>query len=183
SLERALAHQGISTFRSSIGSVRSPRQPVPLAGHMRAHAYDVIHAHLFPAQLWAALAARVAAPRTPLVTTEHNTHTRRRRLLFKPLDAWMYGRYAHVLCVSQSVAESLASWVPAAGPRLSVIPNGVDVRRFAAATPSDRNELRATDGPIIMMVGRFDPQKDQGTLIRALGRLDGAHLVLVGEGA
>jgi len=33
------------------------------------------------------------------------------------------------------------------------------------------------------MVGRFDPQKDQGTLIRALGRLDGAHLVLVGEGA
>src|SRR5207249_4697898 len=91
SLERALARQGISTFRSSIGSVRSPRQPVALAGHLRAPAYDVIHAHLFPAQLWAALATRLATPRAPLVTTEHNTHTCRRRLLFKPLDAWMYG--------------------------------------------------------------------------------------------
>src|SRR5205085_10915458 len=75
------------------------------------------------------------------------------------------------------------TWVPRAGMQVTGFPNGGDVHLSGAASPGDGSKLRATVGPIIMMVGRFDPQKDQGTLIRALGRLDRAHLVLVGEGA
>ena len=182
-LEHALAAAGIRIYRSAISSVRSPRQGVALARHLRAHRYDVIHAHLFPAQLWVALAARLAAIATPLVTTEHSSHNRRRRILLKRLDGWMYRRYTDVACVSQAVADSLGSWIPEIRPRLSVIPDGIDVDRFATAKPSDQNQLLAIDGPIVMMVGRLDPEKDQATLLRALRHLDGAHGVLVGDGS
>jgi len=182
-LEQSLADAGIATYRPPVGTVRSPRQAVALARHLRAHRYDVIHAHLFPAQLWVALAARLAAIPTRLITTEHSTHTRRRRFLFKPLDGWMYGRYRHVVCVSESVAQALAGWLPATGPRLSIIPNGVDVERFVAAEPVEREDLLTCDAPIIMMVGRLDPEKDQRTLLLALTHVEGAHLVLVGNGS
>src|SRR3712207_8356974 len=51
--------------------------------------FDLIHVQLFPAQLWVALAARLGRLRTPLLTSEQNTHNRRRRWWFRPLDRWM----------------------------------------------------------------------------------------------
>src|SRR5689334_224451 len=42
-----------------------------LCRHIRAGAFDVVHTHLFRAQLYGALAARLAGVRT-VVTTEHS---------------------------------------------------------------------------------------------------------------
>jgi len=182
-LERGLAEAGIPLHCSRAGPVGSPQQVVALARHLRAHAYDVVHAHLFPTQLWGALAARLAAPRTPLLTTEHATHNRRRRRLLQAMDRWMYGNYRHVVCVSHAVAAALARWVPAVEPRLRVIPNGIDVGRFAGAERGDPQRLLGVAGPVLMMVARFEPARDQATLLRAMRHLNGAQLVLVGDGS
>src|SRR3989441_33036 len=182
-LERSLGEAGIPMHCSPAGPPRSPRHVVALARHLSGHAYDVVHAHLFPSQLWAPLAARVAGIQTPLLTTEQSTRNRRRRLVFKPVDKWMYDHYAHVACVSHAAAEALARWIPAIAPRLLVIQNGIDTSRLDGAPRDDRKAVLGFDGPVVMMVGRFEPARDQATLLRAMRHLDKAHLVLVGDGS
>src|SRR2546427_10246513 len=159
-LERSLGEAGIPLHCSPAGPVRSPRHVLALARPLAAHAYDVVHAHLFPSQLWGALAVRLGDIRTPLLTTEHSTRNRRRRLVYKVLDKWMYGHYAHVVCVSNAAAEALARWIPATAPRLLVIENGIDASRLDGAPRGDRKAVLGFDGPVVMMVGRFEPARD-----------------------
>src|SRR2546426_861582 len=182
-LERSLGEAGIPMHCSPAGPPRSPRHVVALARHLSGHAYDVVQPHLSPSQLWAPLAARVAGIQTPLLTTEQSTRNRRRRLVFKPVDKWMYGHYAHVACVSHAAADALARWIPAIAPRLLVIENGIDTSRLDGAPRGDRKAVLGFEGPVVMMVGRFEPARDQATLLRAMHHLDKAHLVLVGDGS
>lgn len=157
---------------------RSPAHALQLRAPMRA--FDVVHVHLFPAQLWAALAGNGIR----LVTTEHNTHNRRRRPFFRPLDAWMYARYAAIVAVSPPTADALAAWVPATKPKTRVIPTAVDVDRFARATPADKQAVLGVPPhtPVLLCIGRFEEQKDHATLLRALPLLPGVHAALVGDG-
>ena len=51
--------------------------------------YDIVHVHLFPAQLWAVLAQKRLGGRIPLVTTEHGTSNYSQALLvtaFRRMD-------------------------------------------------------------------------------------------------
>jgi glycosyltransferase involved in cell wall biosynthesis len=163
----------------------SGRHATLLADRMRG--FDVAHVHLFPAQWWAAVAA-ARLPRTErpvLVTTEHNTHNRRRKAPLRALDAWMYGRYAAVVAISPATAEALNAWVPSTRAKTRVIPNGIDLARFTAG--EDEGDARP-DGlpddarPLAISVGRLEPQKDVPTLLRAVGAVGGLHLALVGDG-
>jgi glycosyltransferase-like protein len=82
--------------------------------------------------------------------------------------------YAHV-CVSASVAAELrAGW----GRCATVIPNGVDADRFAAAVPSARF------GEYVLAVGGIEPRKGSLDLLAAyallLGRRPAARLVIAG---
>jgi glycosyltransferase involved in cell wall biosynthesis len=74
--------------------------------------------------------------------------------------------------------------VPAS--RLVRIPNGVRAERFAAAegNPELRRELGIAPGEgVVGAVGHLRPEKAIERLIAALRELDGAHLVVVGDGA
>jgi glycosyltransferase-like protein len=83
------------------------------------------------------------------------------------------GPYAHV-CVSTGVAAELArDW----GVTATVIPNGVDAARFAAAAgPSAaavaaRERWRARFGRYVLTVGGIEPRKGSLDLLRAYGLL------------
>jgi glycosyltransferase involved in cell wall biosynthesis len=148
---------------------------------------DVVHVHLFPAQLWAALAAATLPPRVRpvLVTTEHNTTNRRRgSRALHALDRWMYGRYDRIAAISEAAGASLAEWVPGTREKTCIIHSAVDVDRFAAAAPASRRDALgiSEDTPVLVCVGRYEAQKDQATLIRALTHLPGWHAALVGDG-
>lgn len=74
--------------------------------------------------------------------------------------------------------------------KMKVIPNGYDLQKFSPK-PVDAKLLRQEWGipenmPLLGMVGRFDPQKDHGNLIKALALLKTQGLdfrcVLVGRG-
>lgn len=83
------------------------------------------------------------------------------------------------VCVSQSVAAELASgW----GLDATVIPNGIDSARFAAAAGDDppaaaarRSWLDAVGGPYVLAVGGIEPRKGTLDLVEAIGLLRSTH--------
>ncbi len=132
---------------------------------------DVVHAHLTPAQIWCSL-TRTAN----LVTTEHSTHNRRRHWIFKPFDLLLYSRFKKIVCITEATKSSLTSWIPNLNAKTIVIHNGIDLSRFS------ENRQSREKSAILMMVGRFEFEKDQDTIIKALVHLENLKFFLVGDG-
>jgi glycosyltransferase involved in cell wall biosynthesis len=178
-LEQSLLNDDIRLQFTGVSKLYSLRQVSVLSQLLRG--YDLIHVHLFPAQLWTVLAAASWRPRTPLVMTEHNTWNARRRWWLQPLDRWMYPHYTHIACNSEATAESLMQWCPGVAEKITVIPNGIPLDVFENAQPA---ELENVPGNVtrLVFVGRFEAQKDHATLLRALPSIPGAHLIFVGDG-
>jgi len=153
-----------------------------LRGLVRERDFDVVHTHMpLPA-----VAARLALPgrRPAFVHTEHNVWGR-----YRPATRWAnratYGRNAAAVAVSAAVASS----VRAPRPVPEVVLHGLDAPAGSAdpATATDSEAARRVlglplDEPVIGTVGNFTAKKDQATLVRALARIPGARLVLVGTG-
>jgi len=146
--------------------------------------YDIVHTHNTSPQVFAAIAAKVLCS-VVLITTEHNTSNRRRdwRLYPRWMDRWMYDQYRQVICISRQAEDNLRAFIGHSRANVCTIYNGVDVERFHQAKPnlSLRNESKRF---VIVMVAGFRYQKDQDTLIKAMGHLDGKEyeLWLVGDG-
>ena len=179
--ERELRAAGVPFLPTGKGGIYSPRQVRHIAQHMGG--YDVVHVHLFPAQLWVALATALYRKSVPLLYTEHNTYNYRRRRWFRPIDRWMYTHYDAIACNSPATAEALVRWLPEVRPKARVVWNGVELGRFAsAARAASGDVIGVRDVPIVSCVARFQPQKDHGTVLEAMARVERAHLVLVGDG-
>jgi len=181
-LEAVIERNGVPLLTTQSDRIYSPRQSCQLSTRFRD--FDIVHAHLFPAQLWTA-AARSRSARAPiLITTEHNTENNRRRAWLRPVDRFIYSRFDHIVCNSQATRTRLHEWVPAVRTEMSVVPNGISLQRLAQARPIPKKDLiQREDVPLLISVARFEPQKDHSTLLRALARIGApAHLLLVGDG-
>ncbi len=94
-------------------------------------------------------------------------------------------RSDRVIVLSTFGAQQLASIHGVGGGRVSVIPGGVDIKRFAPA--SDRRAVReglglSTAGPLLFTVRRLVPRMGLEGLLKALQGLPGVRLVIGGEG-
>lgn len=150
---------------------------------LKKHKYDVVHTHNTAPQLFAAIGGVLCS--VVLVTTEHNTSNRRRGWTwYRPIDRAMYAAYRRIICISDAAEKNLReSLNHTKDPKICTIYNGVDVHRFAKATPAP--DLHPRPGrKVLVMVAGFRYQKDQDTLIRTLSLLpeDGYELWLVGNG-
>ncbi len=147
--------------------------------------FDVVHVHLFPAQYWVAFASLFLFSKTKIITTEHSTYNRRRKKwYFRFIDNWIYGRYSSIIAISPETQISLSQWLISQHPIIT-INNGVPISLFSSAKEVDyRAEFNIpTNAKIVLMVGRFDSEKDHATLIRAFSKLAMfVHLLLVGGG-
>lgn len=145
--------------------------------------YDIVHAHNAAAQLFTAIAG-VLRP-VILCTTEHNTSNRRRAWWwYRPLDKWMYGCYAKIICISEGVERSLRQSLRWRRDNLIVVYNGIDVQKYicAIASPLLRN-ISGKNSKTLLMVAGFRYQKDQDTLIKAVALLPSHyHAFFVGDG-
>jgi glycosyltransferase involved in cell wall biosynthesis len=128
--------------------------------------YDVVHTHLYRAQIYARPAARLAG--TPVVlTTEHSigeTHIERREMTRRVRALYLASeRFSDAtIAVSEIVRERLVRWgVPA--KKITVIPNGLDTNELVF-DPAARQRVReqfgiAPDTYVIGALGRLDPNK------------------------
>ena len=89
----------------------------------------------------------------------------------------LHGRIA----VSPAAARLVSRYFPG---HYDIIPNGVDVGRFAA--PLTCPPTLAARRPYVLFVGRFEERKGLAVLLRAFAdlrrRMPGVHLVIVGDG-
>ena len=178
-VEDELRASGIPILTGDAG-IYSPRQ----VGFVRraSRGFDLVHVHLWPAQLWAALGVPRA---TPMVTTEQNTHNRRRDSprLFRSPDALMYARFAQIIAVSDETARSLVEWAPGTKNKVTTIENALLIDRYAEAPPTPRSELGVPDGvPLIAILARLEPVKDIATLLDAVARVPDVFLAIAGDG-
>lgn len=146
---------------------RTVTRLVAASGETGLDKADIIHVHLFPARIVACLVHQGMNLAGHLITTEHNTHNRRRgTLLGKLADMYSYRICQQIICVSEGVLEQLQAWVPEISEKLRVIYNGIDINLFS---PADFKLL--DDDCTIVSVGSLTLQKNYFNAISVFSEL------------
>jgi glycosyltransferase involved in cell wall biosynthesis len=166
--------------------IPNPAALIKLLRLLRSRRPDVVHSHMFHANLLGRISRKPAG--TPvLISTIHNMYEGRR---------WreLANRYTATLAdvttiISRKSGERMVRVGAISRERLKVIPNGVDTARYSrseTARKELRGQLDAGDSFIWLAVGRFAEAKDHVNMIRAYHRAWQARgdtlLLLVGEG-
>jgi glycosyltransferase involved in cell wall biosynthesis len=153
--------------------------------------YDVVHTHLYRAQIYARAAARLAG--TPVVlTTEHSigeTHIERRKMTRGVQALYLASEkfYDATIAVSGIVKDRLVRWGVRPG-KITVIPNGVDTDGLGF-DPAARGRVReqfglAPDAYVIGALGRLDPNKRVDLTMEAAAPMLGERckILVIGRG-
>ncbi len=157
-----------------------------LAAWLRRNEIDLVHAHMYRAEVVGTRAA-VAAGTPVIMATVHSSRVR------SPEDvaavAALTPAMDRLIVPSASIGAKVAT-EGRGGARFGVIPNGVDLSRFATPPPSCglRRELGVPDeAPLIGVVARLEPEKGHAYLLEAwpsvAAAVPDAWLVIVGEGS
>lgn len=149
--------------------------------------FDCIHTHLFAPQLFTPLAMFLSTCNVSLITTEHNTHNKRRdSKMFYLLDRWMYNQYDAIIAISDGTKNQLNEYLPNTMSKTVVIENGIQVEHYKNMKPLPFDKIDRSlkvNEKIILMVAAMREQKDHETLIRASQLLpEDYRVVFVGDG-
>jgi glycosyltransferase involved in cell wall biosynthesis len=175
------AYDGASVFRYRPGGV------LELARALRAGNYDLVHTHLFQADLIGGVAARLAGIRR-VVKSLHNMGAWKKpyHLVGERLFA---GRAERVICCSHYLSETAIRQEHLDPARVVTIHHGVDVARFQPRI--DRGAYRESLGldpsaRVIGTIGRPIREKGHKYLLEAVPAIRAAHpdvqILIVGEG-
>lgn len=154
-----------------------------LARLLRSERISLLHSHLYHANLYGRIAARLAG--VPAVATVHNVYTRsklHRRLLNRLLSRIS----SRVIAVSDEVRRDLIEHDGIDAAKVVTIRNGIDLRRVA--TGLTRQEARARlsipEGTLaIGCIGRLEEQKGHRFLLEACAMLQfPLKLIVAGDG-
>lgn len=188
-LAEPLEAAGVPVRAIGAGRVRSPaglwRATVGLTRCLKELQPAVLQTFLFHANMAGRLAARCA--RVPVIVCGIRVAEKRGRWRLN-VDRWTDRLVSRHVCVSESVADFSIRESGLAESKVLVIPNGVDVERFAAARPADLSKFGIPKyAATILSVGRLDEQKNPLGLLHSFAaiteRHPQAHLLFVGHGA
>jgi glycosyltransferase involved in cell wall biosynthesis len=153
--------------------------------------YDVVHTHLYRAQIYARPAARLAG--TPVVlTTEHSigeTHIERRKMTRSVRALYLSSEMFSdaTIAVSDIVKDRLVRWGVRPG-KVTIIPNGVDTDELGFDAEA-RERVRAQFGIsphtyVIGALGRLDPNKRVDLTMEAAAPMLGekCKILVIGRG-
>ena len=172
----------------------SPGQFHRLVALIREIKPDVVHTWMYHADLLGGVASRLAGVHA-VVWSLHHTNlapsvTKRTTILTARLCACLSKIVPRKIVSCSEVAKDAHIRFGYSPTNMTTIPNGYDVSEYVpnrAARDSVRAELGLpVETPLIGIVGRFHPQKDHRTFVRAAGRLHlthpHVHFLLVGKG-
>ena len=164
---------GASVPTASNGSF-APLAPDPAAQlrtirALRDEAFDVLHLHepLAPGPTMTTLLFRNA----PMVGTFHRAGDSAAYAVARPGVRWL-ARRLDVRCAVSKDAQATAE--RALGGSYELLFNGIEIERFAKATPT------SATGPTIFFVGRHEERKGLAVLLDALGHLPADLTLWVG---
>jgi glycosyltransferase involved in cell wall biosynthesis len=190
SVADGLADDGVRVFHLGMTGNRDLSALPRLVRIIRAGGYDLVHTHLYRACVYGRIAARLAGVKA-VVATEHSLGDS--QMEGRALTAGVRALYlaserlgSATVAVSPTVADRLRRWgVP--GPRIEIVPNGVDVDRFRfdpVLRERTRRRLGLPEGAYVVGgVGRLTAGKRFDVLVRALAELPYDYwLLLVGGG-
>lgn len=166
----------------------------PLYAYLRARRPDALLSLIHHANVAAFWAHRFAHSKAHLVLSER-ANLSQTLIEYGPVRSWLTKRlaktaYRHadvVLCVSQGVADDLGR-LGFSASRLVVAYNPTirpDIRE-RALVPPDHPWFLPGEPPVVVAVGRLEPQKDYPTLLRAFALVASqreARLLIIGRGA
>ena len=182
-LASVFAEKGIKVYVSHYGSVYNPMQIFAIRKYLPA--FDVVHVHLWPAQLYVSIAKTITNANAKLVTTEHcNFNKRRAYSFYRPIEQWMYRNYDAIVGCGVASRNNLIEWI-GDSDRIISISNGIDIQKFKNIQGYSKDVLGLpSNAYIVVMVARFFKQKDHATLIRALLYLPkNVYVLFVGSGS
>lgn len=163
--------------------------PVRLARVMRSVRPDLLHLHGSRAGFAGAMAAAVIGMR-PVIYTAHAFSFKRRLprpvvYLFGLAERLTCGTSARVVCLTEGDRRAAAARGISTG-HFTVIPNGIDVQRFATASHCREEFGFAPTTPVVGLIARLVPDKDPVAFVRvayAVAAMDPAvRFLLVGDG-
>ena len=157
-----------------------------LAAWLRREEIDLVHSHMYRAEVLGTRAA-VAAGTPVIMATVHSSRVR------SPADTALLASLTphmdRLIVPSDSIAHKVRC-EGRDGARFAVIPNGVDLSRFASPAPpcTMRDEFGIPcDAPLIGVVARLEAEKGHRYLIDAMPAVlqaaPDAWLAIVGEGS
>lgn len=170
---------------------RVSRSIFPLAKYLRTTRPDMLIASLGHANLAAVAARWWARSRTRIVVSEHLAVDLRATgvvdAAFRTLARWFYPRANAVVAVSDGVADTFSRATGLTREHIQVVYNPVLTPAYwhRVADECAHRWFAAGQRPVVLGVGRLNPQKDFVTLIRAFARARArapARLLILGEG-
>lgn len=159
-----------------------PGALVRLIRLLRRGRFDLLHTHLFRADLYGAVAS-LACPRLKLVGSIHNQEDFYRRPVWAALGRLAARRQQKTVAISQAVADYAQEAIGLPERQLTVIHYGLEPKKLKGT------DIRAEFGlgaatPLVVAVGRLARQKGHIHLVRAMAQvcreLPEARLLIVG---
>jgi glycosyltransferase involved in cell wall biosynthesis len=157
-----------------------------LAAYLRREEIDLVHAHMFRAEVVGTRAA-VAAGTPVVIATVHSSRVR------SPEDVAALAALTPAMDRLIVPSEAIAHKVRAegrGGARFAVIPNGIDLSRFAVPVSGcglHREFGVPAEDVVVGVVARLEPEKGHRHLVAAwpsvVERAPGTWLVIVGDGS
>lgn len=164
--------------------LNDPRLVVDVWRALRELRPDVVHTHLFYADIFGSVAARAAGVRAVL-STQHSTQrgrlSWRRRAGIRTM-----ARFAHrLVAVSNSVRRSAALHLGTPESRIVVIPNGIALEEWDRASALSRTDLGIPeDALVVACIGRVVEAKGYEAFLQVVARLSDprVRVLIVGDG-
>jgi len=154
---------------------------------LRAESYDVLHFHLQGAN-WLAKPLASVFSRAKRVAHDHSSADLRfRGWQSLPLDTLGHFFSHRVVAVSQGVADFLATYEFVPRSKITVVPNGVNMRAFRPTNEEQRAAARAamglgTNSFVIGALGRLAPEKNFSSLAELARVMPDVEFVVGGTG-
>ena len=170
-----------STVRMVDLDASRPLLSIPkLVSYLRQERPHTLFAAMHYANEIAILAKRLAGVSTQIVVTEHNTLSQSvkqikgiKRYLVPKGVRYLYPFADRVVTVSKGACDDLQQWMGTTNPKVEAIYNPVitsDLYEKAKLTV-EHPWFQEGEPPVILGVGKLEPQKDFETLIRAFAKV------------
>jgi glycosyltransferase involved in cell wall biosynthesis len=180
-----LQAEGVTVLRMDRRNRADLRAWRPLIGYLRSRRVDILHAHKFGSNVWAAVLGRLL--RVPVIVAHEHTWSFEGQPLRKLVDRTIVARGSDVvIAVSEADRRRMIELVGMPANRVVLIPNGIP-------TPpaEDGSAVRAElgfgqDVAILALTAVLRDQKAIDVMLQAMARLrttqPQAQLLIVGSG-